>query len=457
MSSLRGRTRDSSWQWLLIGLVLAMGCCGIFAVGTYALGIWVPNIPGLALNPTAQPAIQTQIIIITTTPAPTIPVAATTDSANSTAGTAPTEFVQRPTDSQMVQPTASGGTTPVAIGNTPAGITPATQIPLPTQTSSGSVATIDTSASVSGADALAAIKTVLVEFKNGSSFLMGTDLTEATRAIEDCVDRDAGKCQASDAQDSIPSHEVLINAFSIEKYEVSTEQYVAFLNSLGPNSHRTGCDGSICAAIVDDQQFSHIKFDGVKYVVANPLFNDRPITFVTWYGADSYCRAIGRRLPTEAEWEFAARGGQSQNIYPWGNFWDPKADPNRALTSRSRTENQLGPSEVTAYPTGATATGIFNMAGNVSEWVADWYDGGYYGTLPPNTVDPKGPAASPSNHKVLRGGDWDALPFFARTVHRRDADPVDARATLGFRCASNESVQAGAGNPTPLPSGGVTQ
>jgi formylglycine-generating enzyme required for sulfatase activity len=453
MSSLRGRTRDSSWQWLMIGLVLAIGCCGIVAVGTYAVGLWAPNIPGLALNPTAAPIVQTQVMVITTTP---VPVTATTPApANATTATGPTPFTVRPTtDSALVMPTSAqaANNTPV-VGGTGVNITAATPIPLPTSAGGAANPTQASAPAITSnsADTLAQIKTTLVLLQAGQ-FKMGTNPNETRRALDDCRDRDTGQCKDADVEDSFPEHDVFINTFAIEKYEVSTEQYLAFLNVKGPNSHKTGCGGEPCAAVVDDQQFAHIKFDGVSYAVSNAIYNSRPVTFVTWYGAESYCAAIGRRLPTEAEWEYAARGKEG-NIYPWGTFWDPKTEPTRALTSRSRPNEEFGPVDVSTYTAGATATGIFNLSGNVSEWVADWYASNAYQTTPIGQVDPKGPPSSPNNHKVVRGGDWDALPFFARTVHRRDAAPTEVRSTIGFRCASNETVLPG-GNPTPLPAGG---
>jgi len=269
---------------------------------------------------------------------------------------------------------------------------------------------------------------------------MGTTLKEAQQAVDDCTSRDKAKCDISMTEDSIPEHSVTVNTFQMEKYEVSYEQYVAFLNYLGPNGHLKQCGGEPCAAMQGpDQPGSYIKFDGTRYSVANEIYRNRPVAFVTWFGAKAYCEAIERRLPTEAEWERAARGNEKR-IYPWGNSWDP------TFARTNRPTNLGGPDEVNAFKSGETPdTGIFNLAGNVSEWVFDYYDSNYYKNLSQGILNPKGPEIGPAGTRVVRGGDWDKPPFFARTVHRTDADPGKVFGTIGFRCAADQN-QA---NPAP--------
>ncbi len=271
---------------------------------------------------------------------------------------------------------------------------------------------------------------------------MGTTPSEAARALQDCQDRDGSKdCNPKYTEDSMPQHPITLNTYSIEIYEVSFEQYIAFLNALGPNSHLRGCDGEACAAVQGSAQSagqktnSYITFDGVRYGISVDFFRNRAATYITWYGANAYCRSIGRRLPTEAEWERTARGIEGR-IYPWGNAWDAT----RARTSRSRDAKDLGPIEVNALPTGATPDGVYNMAGNVAEWVSDWYSETYYKEVAPNAIDPKGPAAG--SRKVTRGGNWDALPLFARAVHRQDAAPSTPNGSIGFRCAADGAAAA---------------
>ncbi|MBX3063882.1 MAG: SUMF1/EgtB/PvdO family nonheme iron enzyme [Anaerolineae bacterium] len=455
MSSLRGRTRDSSWQWMLIGLVLGLGCSGVLCVGTYALNFWTLNIPGVAQNPTIAASPET--IIITATPEPVTPTepVADTETPSQPSATVPGSQSGVPTATPyLVQPTAIGSqptTSAITIQSTPSGTQIVAPTPLPTidgATAGTGLPDIGTStAGGASTTSLSSITTQLIDLPS-SPFKMGTTLTETTRALQDCADRDkATNCDPAYVQDSFPEHDVAINAFAIEKYEVTTEQFVAFLNSLGPNSHKSACGGTLCAATTTEKQFSQISFDGVTYKVSNPLFNLRPITYVSWYGADAYCRAISRRLPTEAEWEYAARGPNG-NIYPWGNFWDPEGK--LALTSRPTQQN--GANDVNSYPSGATPTGIFNMSGNVSEWVSDWYDANAYANTPANAIDPKGPASGTA--KVTRGGDWSTIPLFARAVHRREVPPESLEPNLGFRCAADTTGLTGSNNnPTSLPSG----
>jgi formylglycine-generating enzyme required for sulfatase activity len=224
----------------------------------------------------------------------------------------------------------------------------------------------------------------------------------------------------------------------METTEVSYAQYMAFMNAMGPGSHRNGCEGQPCMQTRNESETSNIQFDGANYSVLLAI-NDYPMANVTWYGADAYCKAIGRRLPTEAEWEHAARGPDN-NIFPWGNTWDP----NNASTRRPAS-GEPATVPVNSFPGGGTQTGILNLAGNVAEWVSDWYDPRFYGRPEATIADPKGPSSG--TEKVVRGGSWDALPFFARSVHRQSHDPLDPQAWIGFRCVDDGSSQAQNNSP----------
>jgi formylglycine-generating enzyme required for sulfatase activity len=179
---------------------------------------------------------------------------------------------------------------------------------------------------------------------------------------------------------------------------------------------------------------SYVNFDGETYSVRNPEFNSRrPMTFVTWWGAVDYCRAINRRLPTEAEWERAARGSNNF-IYPWGFEFDTT----RAVSS---VPQAMGTVPVNEFPNGASPYGAFNMAGNASEWVSDWYQFDYYSQQAVNPEpNPKGPVTG--TDKVHRGGSWDTIPLFLRTVHRLTRAPGDPTASIGFRCVASASATA---------------
>src|SRR5690606_23059821 len=134
--------------------------------------------------------------------------------------------------------------------------------------------------------------------------------------------------QMSYGEDSLPPHPVQLSSFNIEETEVSYQQYIAFLGYLQRTgrTHQNGCgSGGIAQPCVDttaENANSHIRFDSANYEVVPAFYSDYPVVNVTWYGANAYCQTIGRRLPTEAEWEWAARGNLDGE-YPWGDLWDP--------------------------------------------------------------------------------------------------------------------------------------
>ena len=247
---------------------------------------------------------------------------------------------------------------------------------------------------------------------------MGTTAAEVLAAVNACVD-DGGNCQITFGEDSSPPHDVTLNAFQIEQTEVTYEQYLAFLNTMGPRSHLNGCDGFSCIATLNETDISNVTFDSANYRVPAVL-NRFPVAGVTWYGARSYCRAVGRRLPTEAEWERAARGNDGR-IYPWGN------DRNVAIANTSsRTDispEQRGAIEVGSYPVAASSPyGVQDMAGNVAEWVSDWYAPTYYSQAEAAGLNPQGPPVGTARKCCVAGRGMRVsslpAPFTARAWSR---------------------------------------
>jgi len=273
--------------------------------------------------------------------------------------------------------------------------------------------------------------TALIAVRGGKLVLGLTDRMNVLKALSDCITRDKGNCEDSLLDDAVPSHIVLISDFEIEQYEVTYEQYMAFLNYFGPNSHLTACEGRSCNKVQDTAALDNpIRFDGQRYTLTDTMYRRYPVTFVTWYGADTYCRSIGRRLPTEAEWEYAARYPDGR-IYPWGKAWNPLSPPARVAVPG----NTPKPAPIEAYPYDMSASKVFNLGGNASEWVSDWYSLTYYKELLSSNASVNPPGPNTGDEKVVRGGNWNSLLFFSLALLRYHQTPLTATNTIGFRCA----------------------
>ncbi len=389
------RRSGCAWQWLVIGLALGFACAVSLLLGGMAFGQVTLD---LGLQPTATPV----VVVITATPMPATPTLPPTNTPQPT-----------PTLVQVEEPDTP---TPTPL--------PPTLTPTPAP-GSGNPAV------------LAALEGLLTELLPvaGGTFIMGTTPGEVLAAVQDCV-ADGGNCELAFGEDSSPPHSVTLNAFRMERTEVTYARYLAFLNALGPRSHLDGCDGQACLATLNETDLSNVTFDSVTYRIPGVLAN-RPVAGVTWFGARAYCEAIGRRLPSEAEWERAARSNDDR-IFPWGNLRDV------ALANTSsrvdRTAQQRGADPVGSYPAGAY--GLQDMAGNVAEWVADWYSPVYYRQAEAGGLNPTGPSVG--SEKVLRGGSWDARIFFARSPHRQSLAPDQQAFYVGFRCAADVAGPEGA-------------
>jgi eukaryotic-like serine/threonine-protein kinase len=202
-----------------------------------------------------------------------------------------------------------------------------------------------------------------------------------------------------------PVHTVDVDAFWIDQTEVTNALYARCVEEE--------------ACLPPERVSSYIR----QAYYGNSQYDNYPVTYVNWYDADAYCKWANRRLPTEAEWEKAARG-TDQRIYPWGSQFPGKDMLNFDF-------NLGGTVEVGKYPSGASPYGVLDMAGNVSEWVADWYDTQYYSQSP--ALDPLGPETG--KYRVVRGGSWFHNRNFVRATFRFFYEPDSAFVNLGFRCA----------------------
>jgi len=253
----------------------------------------------------------------------------------------------------------------------------------------------------------------------GGSFLMGVDKSvqvdtkkmTARQRLKYAVSREA-------FHDEGPAHMIILDPYYMDKHEVSNRHYGEFIKATGHPA----------PAYWDDHKRNK---------------PDQPVSGVNWHDAKAYCSWANKRLPTEAEWEKAARGPEGFK-YPWGNDFE--------ATKANFGRKQEFTANVDSYPEGKSPYGLYNMAGNVFEWVQDWYAPDYY-KFSQDVRNPQGPqyvisiskgglkgAAKPAGKKkVIRGGSWFAPHQSVTTTHRFWNDPMNNSygIGLGFRCAMN--------------------
>jgi len=205
-----------------------------------------------------------------------------------------------------------------------------------------------------------------------------------------------------------PVHRVFTDAFYLSKYPVTNAQYKQFVDETGRH-----------VPYLDDRRMQFDNWDQEMRVYP-PGRGHYPVVLVSWHDAMAYCEWAGGRLPTEAEWEKAARGGLEGKLYPWGDEIAP---------TLANYDNREGTTPVGSYP--ANGYGLYDMAGNVWEWVADWYDAKYYARS--SERNPQGPENG--TVRVLRGGAWLLFPQFCRVAYRFRNSPDFRFNLIGFRLA----------------------
>lgn len=259
------------------------------------------------------------------------------------------------------------------------------------------------------------------------SFIMGIDkeAKKPSKTPQSLYEKRLNSPMSKDAfHDEGPAHEVTLDAYLIDKYETSNKLFGEFIKS---TNHPA-------PAYWDDPRLNK---------------PEQPVVGVNWEDAKAFCSWAGKRLPTEAEWEKAARGTKG-NRYPWGNEFD------ETKSNFGKTSDLGATAPINAYPEGVSAYGVYNMAGNVFEWVQDWYDPNYYKKIAGTSqVNPSGPEKpiwiggtgtyvdrlTVGEKRVIRGGSWVAPQGALTTTHRFWNHPLNNSygVGLGFRCAKEAS------------------
>jgi formylglycine-generating enzyme required for sulfatase activity len=217
----------------------------------------------------------------------------------------------------------------------------------------------------------------------------------------------AGSVSSKYREDELPVHPVYLDGYYIDRYEVTTTRYATFLRATKRMAPNYWSD-------------TVVQRHGRK-----------PVIGVDWDDATAYCAWVGKRLPTEVEWEKAARG-TDQRVYPWGNEVPSEQRANFSHCCSFKDYGVL--TDVGSFEQGKSPFGVYDMVGNVEEWVLDWYDPRYYSKYYP-ARNPTGPSSG--YYRMTRGGSWIDEPVNIRSACRRPAAPTYRNDDLGFRCAQD--------------------
>jgi formylglycine-generating enzyme required for sulfatase activity len=251
----------------------------------------------------------------------------------------------------------------------------------------------------------------------GGEFQMGSDEDDIEYALQMCGAY-GHHCERGWFEDELPAHTVTLDNFWMDRTEVTNGQYQRCVEE------------DACNSPIMDVTYTRAAY------FSDETYSDYPVIHVTWNQAVAYCEWAEARLPTEAEWEYAARGPQG-NLFPWGNdfagtylnYCDANCDI--ACADQEYDDGFRDTAPAANYPAGASWCGALNMAGNVWEYTADWYDEQYYDDSP--VLNPEGPL-SWTRGRVVRGGAWGSCRVYTRSTFRLRDDPRQVIAPVGFRC-----------------------
>ena len=256
-------------------------------------------------------------------------------------------------------------------------------------------------------------------FVPAGKFIMGLSETQKQKAIQICTQggKTLAECEKW-IEPEQPAHTVNLDDFWIDHTEVTNSMYKKCYDA-------GACKGP-----------GPIDVPNTTYIT-DPYYADDPAIFITWYNADDYCKWAGRSLPTEAQWEKAARGTDGRT-YPWGEGIDPSRANYEVTKSDDCNCDSLNIKKVGSYPKGASPYGALDMAGNVSEWVADYYDEFFYQKSPNHNPFKAEPGWN-GDETGYRGGSWLNSPFFLRSSDRGGTDLDYSYKDTGFRCATTQT------------------
>jgi serine/threonine-protein kinase len=299
-------------------------------------------------------------------------------------------------NASLAAPTPTSTSTATSV---PVVITPTLE-PTPTEAPTQIPTPADTPLPAEGFDTDPTGNQIAMRFVPAGEFTMGA---EVDPALAECL-KYSTNCQRIDFEDEVPVHSVQLDAFYIDKFEVTNALYAACVAA------------GVCPRPRRSDTVTHPSYYG------NPEFDNFPVVWVSWNEATAYCEWRGARLPTEAEWEKGARGTDGRT-YPWGEGLD---------CTRANFATCVGDTvAVGSYESGQSPYGVYEMAGNAWEWVADWYSATYYGESPP--LNPPGPETGAE--RVVRGGSWAGGNTDVHSARRIGRVPTSSGDRTSIRCA----------------------